>query len=99
LRSSGGSTRADRLTDRVAGPPRADLSVVAEKMRLGSTVLEPGFDLTYGGKADVRVLDARLWLFDIVKRVLTYSLLRGAGRACADARVAVLGLGGVKRVI
>jgi hypothetical protein len=48
-------------------------------MRLGSTVLEPGFDLTYGGKADVRVLDARLWLFDIVKRVLTYSLLRGRG--------------------
>jgi hypothetical protein len=60
--------------------------------------LEPGLDLTNGGNAVVRVLDARLWLFDIVKRVLTYSLLRGRG-GCARLRVPVPCLGGVKRVI
>ena len=42
----------------------------------------------------MRVFLARLWLFDIVKRVLTYSLRLGAGRPRALLRMgAVLRLG------
>ncbi len=43
------------------------------------TVWSLGIDLASGGFAVVRGFCALAWLFDIVKRVLTYSLRRGSG--------------------
>jgi hypothetical protein len=47
------------------------------------TVWSLGIDLAPGWFAVVRGFFARAWLFDIVKRVLTYSLRRGSGGASA----------------
>jgi hypothetical protein len=50
---------------------------------------------------NVSAVVVRLWLFDIVKRVLTYSLWRGVGGVSARCvrRGTIRDLAGVKRVM
>ena len=74
-----GSTRADALKQRAARAVAPEIRSSQRREERFLTVWSLGIDLASGGFAVVRGFCALAWLFDIVKRVLTYSLRRGAG--------------------